>query len=165
MELTKRQLLFAQEYLKDHNGTQAAIRCGYAENSANVHSSRLLTNVNIKQYIAEHQAKSSARVSETVKSILDELLNYVNSDITKTVGLTPQQVKDLPIELRRMVASYKHIKTGKMEIIELKFYDKMKALEMVNKHIGFLRLTTSKRPQLLQSYHQHATKWSKSRLM
>ncbi|WP_198585325.1 terminase small subunit, partial [Escherichia coli] len=39
-KLTDKQELFAREYLKDLNGTQAAIRAGYSEKTANEQASR-----------------------------------------------------------------------------------------------------------------------------
>ncbi|MBN5145921.1 terminase small subunit [Stenotrophomonas maltophilia] len=41
--LTPKQQRFVQEYLKDQNGTQAAIRTGYSEKTAKQQGSRLLT--------------------------------------------------------------------------------------------------------------------------
>jgi phage terminase small subunit len=42
-EFTPKQLRFVEEYLKDLNGTQAAIRAGYSARTAAVQASRLLT--------------------------------------------------------------------------------------------------------------------------
>lgn len=47
--MTAKQLAFCQEYVVDKNGTQAAIRAGYSDKTANEQASRLLTNVNIKK--------------------------------------------------------------------------------------------------------------------
>lgn len=44
---------FCHEYIKDMNATQAAIRTGYSENTANRIGSRLLSNVDIKSRVAE----------------------------------------------------------------------------------------------------------------
>lgn len=52
-ELSEKHRTFCEEYLIDLNGTQAAIRTGYAANSAAVESSRLLRNANIRAYIHE----------------------------------------------------------------------------------------------------------------
>ena len=50
-DLPPRIKLFAVEYSRDMNGTQAAIRAGYAKASAAVEASRLLINANVKQAI------------------------------------------------------------------------------------------------------------------
>ena len=50
-----RMWLFAQEYVVDSHGTNAAIRAGYAERSAHVMASQLLRNPNVSIWIAEAQ--------------------------------------------------------------------------------------------------------------
>ena len=52
-KLSKEQAQFCQEYVIDLNATQAAIRAGYSEKTAQVQSSRLLLNVMVKNRIAE----------------------------------------------------------------------------------------------------------------
>ena len=56
MDLTPKQEAFVQEYLIDLNATQAAIRAGYSEKTANEQGSRLLANVKIAKAIAEAKA-------------------------------------------------------------------------------------------------------------
>ena len=53
MPLNAKQERFVTEYMLDTNGTQAAIRAGYAANSAAVTASRLLRNANVGQAVAE----------------------------------------------------------------------------------------------------------------
>lgn len=50
--LTDKQRAFCEEYVIDSNATQAFIRAGYAKGGARVNASKLLTNNNIKSYIA-----------------------------------------------------------------------------------------------------------------
>lgn len=49
--LNQRQKLFASEYIKLGNGTQAAINAGYSGRTASSQSERLLRNVEIKRFI------------------------------------------------------------------------------------------------------------------
>ena len=49
----KRHEKFCHEYIKDMNATQAAIRTGYSEKSAESQSSRLLRNDKVKKRVAE----------------------------------------------------------------------------------------------------------------
>lgn len=51
-QLNERQLAFVKEYLTDLNGTQAAIRAGYAAKGAEVTASKLLTNPKVAAEIA-----------------------------------------------------------------------------------------------------------------
>lgn len=51
--MTERQKRFCDEYLIDLNATQAAIRAGYSEKTAEQTASRLLSFVKVKTYISE----------------------------------------------------------------------------------------------------------------
>ena len=91
------------------------------------------------------EAKDVLKTSH--ESLLQELENWAYSDITETLQLTPEEVKELPIEIRRLITKYKntsrHIRDNKGEIIEtiqtieLSFVSKEKAMEMIHKHTGF----------------------------
>lgn len=47
-ELSPKQRKFVAEYLKDGNGTQAAIRAGYSTKTANEQAARLLAKASVK---------------------------------------------------------------------------------------------------------------------
>ena len=53
MALNKKQLKFVNEYIKDCNATQAAIRAGYSKKTADVKGSQLLAIVKVKAAIDE----------------------------------------------------------------------------------------------------------------
>tara|TARA_Y100000310_G_scaffold319574_1_gene375005 strand:+ start:847 stop:1224 length:378 start_codon:yes stop_codon:yes gene_type:complete len=72
--LRPKQQCFVEEYLIDLNATQAAIRAGYSERSANPQAARLLAKDSIKAAIAEAIAVRSAESEITVKLVLDGLL-------------------------------------------------------------------------------------------
>jgi hypothetical protein len=67
--LTPKQARFCLEYIKDGNGTQAAIRAGYSEKTADQQASRLLTNVKVNMEIDRLTAETRAEVGRTVQSI------------------------------------------------------------------------------------------------
>jgi phage terminase small subunit len=50
-ELSPRMMIFATEYLKSNNATQAAITAGYSEKTAYSQGSRLLKSVEIQRYL------------------------------------------------------------------------------------------------------------------
>lgn len=50
-QLSPKQLIFVQEYLKSNNITHAAKAAGYAEGSAHVQGSRMLKNDKIQRYL------------------------------------------------------------------------------------------------------------------
>ena len=60
--LNAKQEAFCREYIIDLNATQAAIRAGYSEKTAKSIGSRLLTNVDIQDFIAKLKIERSGRV-------------------------------------------------------------------------------------------------------
>ena len=60
--LNAKQEAFCREYIIDLNGTQAAIRAGYSERTAQEQSSRLLSNVMVSDRVAELKRERSSRV-------------------------------------------------------------------------------------------------------
>lgn len=56
-DLSPKQLIFVQEYIRSGNGKQAAIAAGYSERSAESQASRMLRNDKVKQYLDKKEAK------------------------------------------------------------------------------------------------------------
>ena len=71
--LTPKQARFVSEYLKDQNATQAAIRAGYSEKTANQQGSRLLAHVGVAAALAPGQQNVAAKAEVTVHSLAAEL--------------------------------------------------------------------------------------------
>lgn len=65
-----KQKRFVQEYLKDANGTQAAIRAGYSEKTANEQAARLLAKASVKAYLKKLQRAREKRVEISVDKVL-----------------------------------------------------------------------------------------------
>ena len=61
--LTNQQRLFALEWTKDCNVTQAAIRAGYSAKGAEVQGHNLLSNVNVLELARGHLATASTAPS------------------------------------------------------------------------------------------------------
>lgn len=77
MALNPKQSLFVDEYLKDLNATQAAIRAGYSKKTADQQASRLLTNVKVREYLAQRQSERSKRIEITQDFVLQTILETV----------------------------------------------------------------------------------------
>lgn len=60
-KLNDKQETFCQEYVIDINATQAAIRAGYSEKTANRIASQLLSKLDIQERIAELKQERSQR--------------------------------------------------------------------------------------------------------
>lgn len=71
--LSPKMQRFCEEYIKDLNGTQAAIRSGYSEKGASVRGSELLAKSNIQNRIAELARDVTSRNGVTSQRILTEL--------------------------------------------------------------------------------------------
>ncbi len=72
MPLNLKQQCFVQEYLKDTNATQAAIRAGYSAKTAQEQSSRLLSKVMIQAAVAEAQAVIAEKAEITQDWLIGE---------------------------------------------------------------------------------------------
>ena len=60
---------FILEYLKDRNGTQAAIRAGYSPRSAHVTASRLLRNAKVRHALRAAEAKFEADTADAIERL------------------------------------------------------------------------------------------------
>ena len=72
-KMTDKQAAFVREYLIDSNGTQAAIRAGYKENSANEQAARLLTKDSIRQAVEAGLKKKTKKCELTAEKVLKDL--------------------------------------------------------------------------------------------
>ncbi len=75
--LTPKQEAFCQEYLIDLNGTQAAIRAGYSEKTANEQASRLLANVNISRRVQTLRNERMTTTKVTAEYVLSTIVEVI----------------------------------------------------------------------------------------
>jgi phage terminase small subunit len=68
-KITEKQKKFCDFYLQTFNGTQSAIKAGYSEDTAPEQASRLLTNVNVSEYIKERSQQASNNRIMTVTEL------------------------------------------------------------------------------------------------
>lgn len=150
MKLTAKQIRFVDEYLVDFNATQAAIRAGYSPKTAAAAAARLLRNVNIQAEIARRQKDLQRRTEISQDRVVKELARIAFADASdyacvetymyenKDGTLSPLQVvspKDTGVlsdDQRAAIAGIKQGANG----IEIKLHDKIKALELLGRHIG-----------------------------
>ena len=142
--------LCIDEYFNNgFNMSQAVrdIKPGLSDRNTTVTAHTILNSPNNKAYIRSKHEELKAVTNVSTEQVLSELLTYVKSDATKYIGLTIDEIKDLPSDIRRCIQSIKcntitrtDRKTGeetKTEHLEVKLIDKTRAIEMINKHIGF----------------------------
>ena len=135
-----KQDLFVKEYLKDLNGTQAYIRAGYKakdENTAAVNASKLLRNAKVQEKIQAAMKEREKRTEITQDRVLKEIANLAFTDRTGIVNLKNNSLiiknfDELSPEQKACISGVKETKHG----IEVTFYNKEKALEMLGRHLG-----------------------------
>lgn len=143
-ELTPKQRMFVDEYIKDLNATQAAIRAGYAQPHSQ--GPRLLENVGVKAAIASAQEARSKRTQVDADWMLKRLAAEADADLADLYDdagrLKP--VKQWPLIWRQgLVAS---VDTEEMRapdsesemitVRRLKLSDRVKRLELIGKHVN-----------------------------
>ena len=140
-KLTEKQKRFVDEYLIDLNATQAAIRAGYSVRTAKDIGCENLAKPNIQQKISEKMAERSKRTGVNQDRIVLELakIAFVNAadvidsdDATIKAGATDDD--NAPIQSLKV----KVIPTKEGEGVEreIRLNDKLKALELLGKHLG-----------------------------
>ena len=141
MALTEKQRRFVDEYLIDLNATQAAIRAGYSVKTAREQASQNLTKLNMQQAISEKMAERSKRTGVNQDRIVLELakIAFVNAadvidsdDATIKAGATADDTAAIQSVKVKVIPT----KEGEGVEREIRLNDKLKALELLGKHLG-----------------------------
>lgn len=154
--LTDRQRIFCSEYLVDLNATQAAIRAGFSPKYANRGGCRLMGIPQVKAEIQKLMKMREAKVQITAEEVLAQLVTIARANAADFAEIAVKEGLDKagnPIEIRQVeikptcdldqtkqaaLAGIKQSTSG----VEIKLYDKLKALELLMRHMGMLREKT-----------------------
>lgn len=160
-KLTAKQQQFCDEYLIDLNATQAAIRAGYSDKRASEQAYQLLQKTTVKAYIQERMEDRTKRTEITQDMVLQELAliafskasdyaSIIEKDAMVEVEgnmipvldaegkpvkyrtVEPVLTEELTEDQKKALAVIKKGRDG----FEIKPYDKVKALELLGKHLG-----------------------------
>lgn len=138
-KLTKKQERFVQEYLVDLNATAAAKRAGYSEKTAEQVGYQLLQKTLVAEAIRERREELQSRLEITQETVLRELAKVAfanGADYARVVGggsrVELTDTDQLTDDQRAAIACVKEGKFG----IEVSTYDKVRALELLGKHLG-----------------------------
>ena len=142
-KLTLKQELFIKEYLIDLNATQAAIRAGYSEKTAQVIGSENLSKPFIAIAIQEAMNKRSEKTEITAEKVLQEIAKLAFSNLQDFYhpdgGL--KAIHELPRDVAACLLTNKINLTEASAIQEIKLHDKKGSLELLGRH---LKLFTDK---------------------
>lgn len=164
--LTVQQRLFVAEYLKDRNGTQAAIRAGYSGKTAYSQAERLLRNAEIQQSIDSFVMKIEQKVGLSMERTLLEVARLAYFDPRKLLDSTgrPRPLQDLDDDTAAAIAGMKVTDKfdkdedggpGQMSTItEYKLADKNAALDKAMKHHGLYKRDNEQPAQALAVFLQ-----------
>lgn len=135
--MTNKQEKFCQEYMIDLNATQAAIRAGYSPKTANEQAGRLLVNVSIQNRIAQLQAEQSRRTGISADRVLRELAKVAFANAGDIVDADATLKEDASPDDLAAVQSVR-VKVFGLDGVEreIKLADKLKALDLLGRHIG-----------------------------
>lgn len=153
MALTPKQKIFADEYLIDLNATRA-YKMAYPnvtkEETAAAAGARLLRNVKVEEYIQERMKDREKRTEITQDMVLKELAKVGFFDIRKLFDDSgkPLDITGLDNETAACIVGLEVMDiyegTGEDKefvgyIKKYKLSDKLKALEMIGRHLGMFK--------------------------
>ncbi|WP_125769540.1 terminase small subunit [Companilactobacillus furfuricola] len=97
MSLNRQQQKFVDEYIKDLNATQAAIRAGYSEKSARVTASKLLTKANIQTAIQKQVDSMHSESIADATEVMEFLSKTMSGETTETVATAKGLYTDVEV--------------------------------------------------------------------
>lgn len=133
--LTEKQKRFVDEYLIDLNATAAAKRAGYKDPNI---GRQLITKNNVQTYLQKRREVQERRTEITQDRVLKELAAIGFSRGTDYAKIVPPGTVELVStdkltdQQKAAVTSIKETQAG----VEVKLADKVKALELLGKHLG-----------------------------
>ncbi len=118
-----KQEIFVDEYMKDFNGTRAAISAGYSAipQTAAVQASRLLRNAKVQKAIDHKKGERSQRLELSTDKIVEEMAQI---GFCESWSLND---KGVGTKLRALELLYTHVKTTK-EFQPASFVDLIKQI-------------------------------------
>jgi len=146
-KLTDKQALFVKEYLIDLNATQAAIRAGYSENTAQKIGSENLSKPLVSAAISEAMKERTEALDIDAQWLLQRLVDEANADVAdlyteegalKPIHMWPKiwrQGLVAGLEVQQQFEYVDGQKSPEGYLMKVKLSDRVKRMEMIGKHI------------------------------
>lgn len=140
--MNARWIRFVDEYLIDLNGTQAAIRAGFAAKGAHVTAVRLLSNPKLQGLIQAKMAARAERVGMSQDQVLAEVKLLSRSSISDYIVDKDGRLAPAPgcsPDVMRAVSSVRYTRKpdGTTEVL-FKLWDKPGSLRLSSQHLGMV---------------------------
>ena len=139
--MTKKQKRFCEEYLIDLNATQAALRAGYSPDTAKAIGCENLTKPDIRAHIDLVMAERSRRTGVNADRVIQELAKIAFVNATDVIDPKTATVKENALPEDTAAIQSVKVKTFGEDGLEreIKMADKLKALEMLGRHLGMFK--------------------------
>lgn len=139
--MTQKQKRFIEEYMIDLNATQAAIRAGYSPDSAKAIGSENLTKPDIQARIAKAMAERSRRTGVNADRVVMELAKIAFVNANEVIDPKTATVREDALPEDTAAIQSVKVKTFGEDGLEreIRMADKLKALELLGKHLGMFK--------------------------
>lgn len=138
--LTPKQQRFVEEYLIDLNATQAAIRAGYSEKSAQEIGAENLSKPMVAKAIQEALQERKERVQIDADYVLKRLVEIDQMDVLDIMDDdgNVKPLRDWPKIWRQYISNIETISMDDADGVfkKIKWPDKVKNLELLGKHVS-----------------------------
>lgn len=115
-KLTPKQTKFIAEYIKNGNGTQAAIKAGYSPKTANEIAAQNLAKLSIKNEVHKHMSKEAEKIGINAEYILNILKRHADDESDKRVSLKGAELLGKHLKLFHDGEIDLHVKTHQERI-------------------------------------------------
>ena len=141
--MNERREKFCREYVACMNATRAAVAAGYSAKTAAMAAQRLMKNEAIKQRLDELRKDVAKACDLSAAMLVNELKKIAFADTA--AAYYPwgnlRLLDDLPDDVRTSIQSVKcdskMVGKERIDVVTVKFHDKMKALEKLIELLGY----------------------------
>lgn len=150
--LTDKQEAFCVAYVSHFNAAKAAVSAGYAVKHVDSQAAQLLSNPKVKarvsqlmqQFADDHEVLKHRIIKQLTAMAFSDITDFV--EVTDEVGTRFKNWEELPREVRSCIAevneTVSHGENGMSRSQRLKLVDKMKAIELLGRHLSLFSDTT-----------------------